>query len=268
MNKYINVNIIQLDRLSVCALLLAVCALPGAAFADDEAPTATPYRPTVSNPADLSLPGHFEIEGGVQRVLGDDQSRQDSMPYLVKYAFNENVGLLVGGNAYLRQTDPLGSSATGFGDTFVELKLRHALDDDSAIGLEVGPLLPSARDGLGEAQVGWLLNTIYSRDIGQYHLDLNIGANRSGDRLASVSRWQVPWAGAISRPINEQWGASLEFSGVHQRGAATSSQALAAINYNVSRTIVLDAGMAYGLTHAAHDRSLFAGATVLLGAIN
>jgi Putative MetA-pathway of phenol degradation len=268
MNKYIKAHLTWAGRYSACAMLMALCALPGSAVADDEAPTATPYRPTVSNPADLSLPGHFEIESGVQRVLGDDDTRQDSLPYLVKYAFSENVGVLIGGNAYLRQADPLGHSASGFGDTFVELKLRHALNDDSAIGLELGPLLPSARDGLGEAQVGWLLNTIYSRDIGDYHVDLNIGANRSGDRIASVSRWQVPWAGAISRPINEQWGASLEFSGVRQRGAATTSQALAAINYNVSHSVVLDAGMAYGLTHAAHDRSLFAGATVALGALN
>ena len=29
-----------------------------------EQPTATPYRPTVSNPADLSEPGFFELEAG------------------------------------------------------------------------------------------------------------------------------------------------------------------------------------------------------------
>jgi hypothetical protein len=45
----------------------------------------------------------------------------------------------------------------------------------------------------------------------------------------------------------------------------TQSQVLAALNYNWSAHLVLDAGFAYGLAHAAHDKSVFAGATVLLG---
>jgi hypothetical protein len=60
-------------------------------------------------------------------------------------------------------------------------------------------------------------------------------------------------------------GPALEFSGTHQRGAASASQILGAINYNHSTHLVLDAGLACGLTHAAHDVSVFAGATVYLG---
>jgi len=37
-----------------------------AAQAEDSTPTATPYRPTVSNPATLSEPGWLEMELGWQ----------------------------------------------------------------------------------------------------------------------------------------------------------------------------------------------------------
>jgi len=134
--------------------------------------------------------------------------------------------------------------------------------------LELGPLLPTSRDGLGERKTDYLGNAIYSADVGPLHVDLNAGAQYQGDVPPGTRHVQYAWAGAVSRPFGEQWGGALEVSGAYQRGAGPSSQALAALSYNLSKRVVLDAGGAYGLPHGAHDRTLFFGATWLMGRIH
>src|SRR5947209_5000939 len=89
---------------------LALCT--GTVFADP--PEVTPYRPTVSNPAALSAPGFLELEAGVARSHDDTDTRLLSVPYLLKYAFSENFGVVIGGDAYLDQKDAAGNQITGF----------------------------------------------------------------------------------------------------------------------------------------------------------
>jgi len=237
------------------------------ACADDEdpEPSVTPYRPTVSNPADLPVPGWLEGEFGGLHTRGEDHSREDSVPWLLKYAFDENHGLLFGGNAYLSAQAPGMAQQSSFGDTFIEWKQRFPVSDKTAFGIEAGVIAPTASHDLGIGTPQWEANGIFSADFGAMHLDLNVGEIRGGDQPANVSLWQTTWAAAISTSLTDHWGTAFELSGSHQHGAATASQALLAFTYNVSHRLVLDAGGAYGLTHVAHDRSLFAGATVLIG---
>jgi hypothetical protein len=245
------------------ACLLAALARAQDAPGDDQ-PGATPYRPTVSNPADLSAPGWIEVEGGALRVDAEDGPRTDTLPWLVKYAFDENHGLLIGGNAYDRMRGA-GQHASGFGDTLVEWKQRLPLREGLALGVEAGVDLPTAPAALGIGKPAYIVNGILSSDLGSAHLDVNVGGTRYTSYPVHASPWQSAWAAAISRPLNEAFGIAFELSGTAQRGADHSHQALAAINYNASRRVVFDAGVAYGLDHTAHDRSLFCGGTFLLG---
>jgi hypothetical protein len=248
----------------VLAFLLSSC---GCALADDEdaEPSVTPYRPTVSNPADLPVPGWLEGEFGGLHTSGEDHSRADSVPWLLKYAFDENRGLLLGGNAYVSAQPTGASKQSSFGDTFLEWKQRFPVNDKTAFGIEAGVVAPTASHDLGIGKAQWEANGIFSSDLGAMHLDLNLGEARGGEQPMNVSPWQTTWAAAISTSLTDAWGTAFEFSGAHQRGLATQSQALLAFTCNVSHRLVLDAGGAYGLTHAAHDRSVFAGATVLIG---
>ena len=259
---------------ATCVCLFAVSMLAGmslhAAAADldndnDNEPTVTPYRPTVSNPADLSAPGWFEGEVGGLRTLNEDHSRNGSVPWLLKYALDENYGLLLGGNGYVSQQLPGAPRQSSFGDTSIEWKQRFPVSDKAAFGIEAGVLVPTASHDLGVGKPQWLINGIFSTDLGESHLDVNLEEAHGGAEPTGVSLWQTTWAAAISHPISGDWGAALELSGIYQSGAATQSQALFALNYNWSRRLVLDCGAAYGLTHAAHDRSFFAGATFLIG---
>jgi hypothetical protein len=219
----------------------------------------------VSNPADLSAPGWFEGELGGLRTLNQDHSRNDSVPWLLKYALDENYGLLLGANGYVSQQLPGAPAQGSFGDTFLEWKQRFPISDHAALGIEAGVLSPTASHDLGVGKPQWLVNGIFSSDFGALHLDVNLGEAHGGAQPAGVSLWQTTWAAAISHPLAGDWGAAFELSGIYQQGVATQSQALFALDYNWSRRLVLDCGAAYGLTHDAHDRSFFAGATFLIG---
>lgn len=255
------------------ALALSAIVLLGfistSVSADDaDEPQATPYRPTVSNPADLPAPGWLEAEFGGLRVLGQDRSRSDSVPWLVKYAFDADHGLLLGGNAYVSERAPGDMAAHGVGDTTVEWKQRFAVDDKMAFGIEAGVTVPTAHADLGNGKPVWLVNGIVSRDIGAAHLDVNLGEAHYANHDVGVSAWQQSFAAAVSWPFGPDFGGAVELSGTHQAGVPTQSQALAALNYNLSPRVVFDAGVARGLSHNAHDRSVFAGATVLLGRLH
>lgn len=248
--------------------LAACCALTLAqtAYADDDSePTVTPYRPTVSNPADLPHPGWIEAEFGGAHTWGDDGSRNDSVPWLVKYAFDADHGILIGGNALVRDAPAGAPSASGFGDLALEWKQRFPIVENAAFGIEAGAIVPTAAHDLGVGKPAFVGNGIYSTELGALHLDLNAGGTRYSTHTPGVSRWQSAWAAAGSWSLPRNFGAALELSGTRQRGMRTQSQVLGAINYNSSAHLVFDAGLAYGLTRAAHDTSLFAGATVLLG---
>ncbi|MGZ5817443.1 MAG: transporter, partial [Burkholderiaceae bacterium] len=96
------------------AILLASSSL--IAFADEEA-GVTPYRPSVSSPAQLPVAGQLELEyGGLSSKT--DGMRRNSLPYLLKLAFNKDWGILFGGEAYVSQKDDAtGLRARGLGDT-------------------------------------------------------------------------------------------------------------------------------------------------------
>ena len=253
---------------SCATLMTGVSMLTSAATAlaaTDDAPSVTPYRPSVSTPAALSAPGWLEAEVGGQNTKGGDSSRQVSMPYTLKLAFTPDWGVRIGGNAFVRNTDSDGNRTTGFGDTALVLKRRFAINEGSAFGIEAGANMPTAKTGLSSGKTDYSLNGIYSADLGEFHTDLNLTVTRKGVADVDVGRYQKGWAASLSHGIGDDWGVVGEFSGVRQTGLANTAQFLLAGNYNASKSLVLDAGVSYGLSKASPDWSVFAGMTILLG---
>lgn len=256
-------------RAALAAVACGACALlatPPAHAADDE-PAATPYRPTVANGAYLSRPGWLELELGAQRQGGHDTDRRASLPYLLKLAASESWGLLLGGEAQVRQTTDGGSSIRGVGDTVVTLKYKAPSETEGqAYGLETSVKLATAKDGLGSGKTDYGLKGIYSSDLsGGYHLDANLGVARLGAIDTGQSRIQTAWTAALSHAAGDAWTLATDLSGTHQRGAPSTSQLLGAASYNVTKRVVVDAGAAFGLTHASPRWTVFSGVTVLLG---
>lgn len=230
----------------------------------DEAPSATPYRPTVSTPAALSAPGWLEVEAGVQGSRAEDPQRRDSVPFTLKLAFTPDWGIRVGGDAFVFQRGADGATLRGVGDTSIVLKRRFAVNDATAFGVEAGVKLPTARTGMGSGHTDAGLNGIYSSDFApKWHVDVNLSATHLGGTEPGESAWQKAWAGAFSRTLNDHWTAQAELSGTRRSGTEHTTQALVAAAYSVSRAVVVDAGVSKGLNAASGGWSVFSGITFL-----
>ena len=255
----------MITRLSCTALFALAPALACAQAGD--APSTTPYRPSVSTPAALSAPGWLEVEMGGQYARADDPSHQSQLPYTLKLAFSPDWGLRLGGTAWIDQTNADGSRARDGGDTNLVLKRRFAIDDASAFGLEASAKVPTAGRSLGSGHADYGLNAIYSTDLqgGAWHVDLNLAPTRLGgvDGASGESAWQTLWAGALSHTLNDRASVVGEFSGTRQHGAPATAQWLMAASYNVSRAVTWDIGLSKGLNQASGHWAVFSGVTFL-----
>ena len=244
--------------------------LPMAAYADQDEPGATPFRPTVTSGANISAPGWLEIEFGGQRLGGNGMDSRNSWPYLLKYSLNDRFAVLVGGDSYVDTAPAQSPALSGRGDTTLTLKYRapDALEGMS-FGLETTVKLPTAADGLGSGERDYSLKGIYGMDLANgFHLDTNLMATRLGNASADQGQYQWAWAAAISRQINEAWTLAGDLSGTNQQGVPSTAQFLAAASYTVNKRVVVDAGFAAGLNSDTPKFTVFGGLTVLIGKIN
>jgi len=223
-----------------------------------------PYRPSVASPAQLPSPGQLELELGALSTK-TDQSRRASLPYALKLAFTPQWGMLVEGDALVRVRDGDSPGASGVGDTSLVLKRAFLLDSATALGLELGWKVPTARDSIGSGKRDISLNTIVSRDLGTVHLDANLNATHLGAPDTGTGSTQTGWATSFSMPVNERWGATAEVSGTRTRGVPATAQLLLAATWSVTPRLAIDIGAARGLTGASPDWSLFSGFVVPLG---
>lgn len=261
-----NRTTLDVVRLLLCAWVLA--AAPTGALAQaiaDDAPAVTPYRPTVSTPAALSVPGWVEIEaGGI--TTGQGLERRESLPYSLKLAFSPDWGIRVDGEAAVAVTSDNGRVSYGLGDTAFVLKRRFSINDKSAFGMELQIAMPTAKELFhnGSGRTDYTVNSIYSADLSEvYHLDLNYAVTRLGTADETQGREQSRWVAAVSRSLPRSWGLAGELSGTSQAGAAQTRQILLAASYTSSRRICWDFGAVRGLKAASPQWSIFAGVTVL-----
>ncbi|WP_050897737.1 hypothetical protein [Methylobacter tundripaludum] len=245
--------------------LIAAGLLMAAGVAGAEEPEATPYRPTVSNPAALPVPGMPEIELGGLHTSGGSEQQRDGVPFLAKYAFNADWGVMAGADLYDRAISLDGIEANGFGDTLLTVKHHHDVFENLELGFEASVKLPSAKYALGSGRTDETLNGIVSTRLGSAAVDINLGVTRLGAYGEGESRYQVTWAAAIAQPVTERWTVSAEMSGADRQGTRGTAQFLAALSYALNTRIVLDGGFALGVGSTAQNLSLFTGMTMLLG---
>jgi len=237
------------------AMPLLALALPVLA---QDAPPITPYRPSVSSPAQLPAPGQLEMELGLLSSKSDD-GRRNSLPTTFKLAFNPEWGVVIGGEAYVSAPDGNGGRAHGLGDTVFVLKRAFIIDDATAFGLELGAKAPTAKDTIGSGSADYDVNGIFSRDLGAVHMDANLNFTRLGAYDPGSGRTQTGLSASFSTPVSEQWGVTWEWSGTRRSGADSTAQALLAASYSPSKRLTIDAGFAHGLNRATPDWSFFTG---------
>lgn len=245
----------------MAALLMPILGL---AQGPEAPPGVTPYRPTVSNPAELSAPGWLEIETGWAKTTDGDLSRR-TVPYLAKIAFSEDWGMMLGGDLRVRD-NASGLPMTGRGDTSLAIKHRLATGDETLnFGIEAGIKFPTAPTPLGSGKRDWTINGIVSKDFpGDWRLDANLGMTGLGAHDADQGTHVAQWAAALSRPLGS-WTLAGEISGTRQRGTPNTRQWLLAAAYAITPRLVVDAGIAHGRSPGAHPSSVFVGFSWLVG---
>ncbi len=242
---------------SLVMIGLSTLVLASAARAADDDDAISPYRPSVSSPAQLPLAGQLEFELGGLRVRADD-SKRSSVPYQFKLAFSKEWGLLIGGEAHVWVRDASGK-LQGMGDTNIVLKRAWIADEASAFGMELGVKLPTANDNIGSGKTDTALNTIYSRDLGAVHIDANLNATRFGLIDAGSSRMQLGASASFSTPLSDHWGITGEVSGTRRSGAESGLQLLTALTWSPSKRLSFDVGVARAVRPTPAATSLFAG---------
>ena len=255
-------NIARLQVSAACVASLLAMSAARTADASDEL-QATPYRPTVSNPADLPVPRHFEWEAGGYTERDSGDARHTSVPYLLKYAFNEDVGVLVGGESLVADRSG-GETTRGWGDTSVAMKFHHAVSESTGLGLEAGVTLPTAANDLGSGHADYTVNGIVSTEAAGCDVDINLSYTRLGVADTGTSRDTVGWAIAASHDIGEKWGLAGELSGTGQRGTRGAAQFLSAVSFTAAPTLVFDGGALFGLNRDSPRYAVFAGVTMLV----
>lgn len=237
---------------------LGLAALCVVAHADDEGDAITPYRPSVSSPAQLPVPGQLEVELGGLHARSDD-ARRSSVPFAFKLAFSKEWGVVVGGEAHVWARDDSGTKAQGLGDTTLVLKRSWIVDDATAFGAELGAKLPTANDSIGSGRADYVLNAIFSRDIGPVHMDANLNATRLGAFEEGAGRTLLGVSASFSGALSDHWGLTGEVSGTHRAGAANGTQLLTAVTYSPSKRLTFDIGIARAVRPAPATTQVFAG---------
>lgn len=242
-------------------ILLTGSLLMLQAHGDEYAPV-TPYRPSVSSPAQLPAAGQLELElGGL--VSKNDDGRRASLPYTLKLAFDSAWGLVLGGEG-LVATPAADGRQRGIGDTQLVLKRAYVFSDESALGLELGAKLPTARSSIGSGKADYSVNGIVSQDLGALHMDANLNLTRLGAIDPGSGRIQAGISAAFSMALDERWGVTGEWSGSQRRASARNAQLLLALSFSPSKLLTLDFGLTHGLTAATPSWSVFSGAVLPL----
>ncbi len=244
------------------ALILLLASLLALNAHSEALAPVTPYRPSVSSPAQLPAVGQLELELGALSA-STDGARRYSLPYSLKLALDSEWGLVLGGEGLVWAALDQGRQR-GMGDTQLVLKRAFILSDDSALGLELGAKAPTARRGFGSGKADYSLNGIVSQDLGALHLDANLNLTRLGAIEAGSGRNQTGLSTAFSRALDERWGVTVEWSGSRRRGSERTAQVLLALSYSPSKLLTLDLGLAHGLTSATPHWSVFSGAVLPL----
>ncbi len=251
----------------LCAgLIVLLCAIEASSMVSAEELKATPYRPTVSNPAALPVPQYLEIEAGWQSVKAkSDDSFRHSLPYLLKFAFTDRVGVLLGSQTVIVQDRPDAPTQAGSGDFAGFLKLRQPVPSamPSALGLEFGVKFPTAPTTVGTGRTDYLGNLIYSAGFGDIGLDLNLLYTRLGGAPSGQGKDQLGWVTTVSYSVTDRMSVAGEFFGSYRDGVRPFLQYLSAVSYAIIPRVVADGGVAFGLTADSQEWTLFAGVTIL-----
>lgn len=198
--------------------------------------TAVPNRPTFASTAETVQTGVFEIEFGLEAASG-----HQNINGVLKFGLFKHLELWFTNDPLERDT-----GVAGLGDSAAGFKYKFISQSRSLPSIAIFYLaeIPTATANLGAGAMGHSLQLLVSKDFGKHHFDVNYGPQflgRPGGRGFDRNYFS---ALSYSHPIAGKWAWTGEIAGYSRANAANpaSMVLLAAVIYNVSPRLVLDAG--------------------------
>jgi hypothetical protein len=231
-----------------------------------DAPVANPGRPTVSTPATLTPVGYVQFETG---TLAGWQSpglvSQTSINEVIKYSASRWLEVLVATEPYAHShAEGQPTNAPGDVDLGFQAVVHQGEGANPTVALSYfGRVYAGSAPDLDIASSANSALLLVSADVKGFHYDTNYIFNEVVD--GSVRRADFGQTLSISHELPGKFGLSGEiwhFTQPFLHGNAVGN--LWAVNYNATKTLVLDCGFDHGLTSTSTQWEVFAGFTYLL----
>jgi hypothetical protein len=231
-----------------------------------------PNRPTFANPALTTQSGLAELEWGLQRSTARDDGTGFGTPTLLKLGLMKDLELRISTPGYLRLAPSGDPTTTGLGDLNLAVQWCYLHDGlfgtDQAVQVAHTFATADSTKGLGNGAPIDTLTLLFSRDAGDFHIDVNLLESWIGQSADQGGGHVTQRAGTVS--ITRNLSETLSLTGEVYALQATPttpmiSSNLWAVAYKVSKRLVLDCGVDLGLSHGAARYTVFAGFTMGLG---
>lgn len=256
---------------SAYALTLVLSIMPPVTSSAQDEIEATPNRPGVGTPADVTHKGVLELEYGWERAFRSHEFKTSTdFAGLVKFGLAQDIELRFNMDNYISQhlidregrRSGVGDIAPGFKYRFLS---QDAIRPSLAIAYEVKIPTASEKKGLGSGRYDHSLSFLASKDLLGFECNFTyllgwLGKEKKGfDDLHLLAL-------SGSHPIFGALGISGEVYGAFRLNRETPGFLSTdwALTYAVTPRLVLDGGVDIGLTSAAKDIAYFAGVTIAL----
>jgi hypothetical protein len=231
-----------------------------------DAPSANPGRPTVSTPATLTPVGYLQFESGLLAAWDSPEfSSQSSLNEVVKFSVSRRIELLAGAGLFAHSSSE-NQAANGTGDVALGVQALIHQGEGSRPTLALSYFRRVYGGNTPDLDIGGARNSMLflaSADVWSFHYDTNLLFNEAIEN--AVHRVQFGQTLSVSHALGTKFGISGEiwhFTQPFLRSNAVGN--LWALNYNLRKNLVLDAGFDRGLTKTSTQWEVFAGFTYLL----
>ncbi len=256
---------IQPWSFQLAALCLAT-SLAAAAQQPPDDPVANPGRPTVSTPATLTPVGYLQFETGFLNASHSPEfSSQSSLNEVMKFSLTRRLELLASAGPFAH-SNAVGQSANGAGGVSLGAQVVLFPGEGARPTIAMSYFRQVYGGDVPDLDLGSARNSaqlLFSADVKGFHYDTNYLFNEVIN--VPIHRAQFGQTLSVSHPLWKKLGLSGEiwhFTQPFLRGHAVGN--LWALNYNLRRNLVLDAGFNRGFTSTSTRWEVFVGFTYLL----
>ena len=216
-----------------------------------------PGRPSVADPAAISVQGALEVEFGLSHKRQRSGESEVTTPVVFKFSLSDRFQLRASSDGVATMLSRASGSQMDFinfslGAQYVLLSKQQA-GADAAIRLESSIL--NENDEYFSSNFTCL--GLYSKDLGDPHIDINIGYSYQ-NHLNTSQQSQWLFAAALDGALSGPWRWAGEFRGIHT-AQATPLYGLAAVTYQPHPAVSWDFGAEFGLNRHTPRLTLFAG---------